>query len=336
MNFKPSFKLYQAASGDKHGGTTLFDLFSGKGETKQTKSLAYALKANPDFLCEFVKRFFPEAFGSLRKSTYVAVIAELIFSDSRRADIVLEFWDKKHRLAVIVIEAKGVGVKAKGIAVVDQLDGYLEKFKGISRKDLYGAILTKHKVYAEKYSSITWDDVVTLVSSQLVGKEKNYFLEELLDYLTEVGNGMKYYEKEVLSIPAGATIDEVEKHGVYVCPVARKHTKALFVTFRASGGGKMKKLYKVDHEVIVDPTEHADMERLKVAFPEIHEKISRYSEQNTAVKTEHMFFILSDKTIPLDHEPCPKVNNSCKIYYSLQAILDKNEKHPRPASQETD
>jgi hypothetical protein len=198
MNFESSFKLYQQADGGSYCGSTLFDLFSGKGETKQTKSLAYALKSNQAFLSAFVKAFFPDAFSSLCQASYVEVIAELILKDGRRADIVLKLWEKKRLLKIIVIEAKGAGVKAKDVAVIDQLSGYLNSFSGVSQKDLYGATLTKHKVYSKESVSVTWDEIVSLVAMQ-----KSGFFKELLEYLTKVDRGMKYYEKEVLSIPAG-------------------------------------------------------------------------------------------------------------------------------------
>jgi hypothetical protein len=95
----------------------------------------------------------------------------------------------------------------------------------------------------------------------------------------------------------------------------------------------MNRLYKVDHEVVINPEELASMKRLEEDSPGIYKRISDYLSA-IPLTGEHRFFVLSKKTIPLDHEPCPKRNNAKFTYYSLQSLLDKNEEHPTPSSQE--
>lgn len=57
---------------------------------------------------------------------------------------------------------------------------------------------------------------------------------------------MKYYEEEVISVPASWGADGIVKYGVYSCPLQRKYNyrPSLYIAFRAEGGGS-KCLYKL-------------------------------------------------------------------------------------------
>jgi len=317
MSITASFRLYQNIEGSSYEAT-LFDLFSGKGEVKQTKALAYALKSDPKFLGAFVKRFYSDASKSLKHATYVEVIAELMCNDGARADIVIKLCDMNGVLIVLVVEAKGASVVANTNAVTSQLSKY-EKLLSINTNvPVYGATLTKNKVYASNRESITWDDVVTLVAAY----SKQGFYKELLEYLTKVEGGMKYYEKEVLSIPAGDTIEMIRKYNVYACPANEDYNfkKSLFITFRAAGGGVMRDLYKVDYDVIINPNETEAMKRLKQDAPKHYRKIFDYCDANK-LDVEHRFFVLSDEVISLIQEPRPPKNNSYTAYYTIFEIM---------------
>ena len=57
---------------------------------------------------------------------------------------------------------------------------------------------------------------------------------------------MKFYEEEVVSIPASKGIDAVSKYGVYACPLKKRYNykRSLYLAFREKGG-LMRKLYKL-------------------------------------------------------------------------------------------
>ena len=89
----------------------------------------------------------------------------------------------------------------------------------------------------------------------------------MMDYysfLIGVSKEMNYYEKEVLSIPAGKSIDFVKKHLIYECPntTLYNYKKSIFICFRESGGGQMDMLYKLDEIVIFDRADEDSADRL--------------------------------------------------------------------------
>ena len=57
---------------------------------------------------------------------------------------------------------------------------------------------------------------------------------------------MKFYEEEVVSIPASKGIDAVSKYGVYACPLKKRYNyrRSLYLAFREKGG-LMRRLYKL-------------------------------------------------------------------------------------------
>ena len=219
------FRLY----GDSNTGfnSTIFDLISGNRETKQTQGLAYVFSFYPKLLIRILNlpaikneilrcteiKSFP------RKYSRIEINAELLSASNKRADIVIRLDRGNKPFAAIIFEAKSITIATNIHNLTKQLDSYLEEeeFPGLAiYPHKIGITLTKQKYISQKYPSITWDDIINTLFDFSTAKRK--FCQDYLNFLTGIEKSMNYYEEEVISIPAGGTMDLVVKHKVYVCP----------------------------------------------------------------------------------------------------------------------
>ena len=151
---------------------------------------------------------------------------------------------------------------------------------------------------------------------------------------------MKYYEKEVLSVPAGISKESVEKCLIYECPdtSAYNYKRSLFITFRDSGGGIMDKLYKVEVIISLNPSKPEDIYNMQISeLSKNHkERLNSLLNDSAFRKNDNeirRYYILSEnEQIVLKHKPRPERNNAKFTYYSLADILDQNNKFIKPES----
>ena len=139
---------------------------------------------------------------------------------------------------------------------------------------------------------------------------------------------MRYYEKEVLSIPAGRSITKVEKHKIYECPNNKyfNHKKALFVTFRHSGS-IMKKLYKIDEILILNPSLKNGIESFNNSTfsKEIKLRILKYIGEYKTAGEENFYILSESEIIPLVNVPKIKYPFRKYTYFNLSEILTEKE-----------
>lgn len=157
-----------------------------------------------------------------------------------------------------------------------------------------------------------------------------------------MGN-FKYYEKEVLSVSAGKTIELIEKYNIHAFPNDKyhKYKKFIFITFRRGKdkkncyvGGEMETLYKVlDDTLVLDPNSIEYEDKIKRVYPQYSDRIIRYIRDRRNAdefekKGEFKFYILSEtEHIRLDKKPIPiNKNNSYKAYYTLSELLSGKKK----------
>jgi hypothetical protein len=141
---------------------------------------------------------------------------------------------------------------------------------------------------------------------------------------------MKFYEEEVLSLPAGSSIEFVEKYRIYSCPVSHRNAnlkKSLFMTFRNKNGGEMSTLYKLDETVILNPSDSNEIDRLGETNLK-PEYIKRLKDYLTATREKWQdtddckYYVFSEDTIELSKKPRPKNGNQVNIaYYTLKELL---------------
>ncbi|NDY73082.1 hypothetical protein DO021_15475 [Desulfobacter hydrogenophilus] len=343
---KKIFRLYE--NGKAKFESSVFDMITGEKETKQTKGLAYLLKEYPSLIRDILKlnkirnhSCFSKKRLKLRwkEINSIEVLAEKITKSGNRVDIIIKINEKSAPLLAIIIEAKSIKSNIKYSAVIPQIEKYLEMGE-ISDLEGYSKIpiiLTKFKsmLGSDDIISLTWQDIIDIISKSNE-RNKNNLIGQYYQFITGVNNKMHYYEKEVLSIPAGKTFDLVEKYKIYECPnnSSYNYKKTIFITFRNTGGGVMKKLYKIEDIIVFNPAEKSDLDRVMDSMTEEQTKKERLQDFIKECKYEHpgeekKFYILSaDEIIDLQNKPKPKRNNAKFTYYRLFDILTKSIVEP--------
>ena len=337
------FRLY--SDGKSNLQSSVFDLISGDKETKQTKGLAYILSLYPEFLVKFID--IPEIKVQLSKSIgkslnvkeigAIDVSAEMVTSTKKRADIVLRIYLKDSSSIAIIIEAKSI--KTKGYNdIKSQIynylnDGEIADLQGVIK---IGIVLSKYRHNIPNVVNLEWSKIITLTHSfcnnYKVKEDSKYnTLRDYFKFITNIENEMYFYEKEVLSIPAGKSHDKVETLGIYECPNNKNfsYKKPIYVTFRKTGSF-MEFLYKIDDIVVLNPCDERELENLKQSTipSEIIKRILAYIAKTELTNEEKRFYILSEDKIELKHKPRPISNIQKHTYFSLSDILTKDRLVP--------
>jgi len=315
---------------------SIFDLISGNTEVKQTLGLAFLLSQDSKVLQAFLKLDeIKRVTGNLRLSKFNKVIvhSELISDSKKRADIVIQLYKNNVPEIALIIEAKTASKNTKGQSVINQLESYLlpTVFTSLSKFTTYGCTLTKNDLVInhKRITALSWHRIFEFLS-----KHKG-LAEQYLNFITNIKGTMKFYEKEVFSIPAGDSSEYQYNYPfIYECPnEGSQYTsmkKPLYLAFRKSPGGVMEKLFGVDDVIIMNP--HTDFEAFwynKSYSNEVKSRVKdycdRYWKGGFYDDNEKQFFILSETNqIELPHHPKPPKNNSFRAYYKLSDILDRS------------
>lgn len=334
---KTFFRLYNGGKSDLE--STVFDLINGDLETKQTKGLAFIFKMYPNLFFEFVRIL--DVSGKYKKlkldATALDVSAERFTRSGKRIDILVKVDIADKPCLAMIIEAKSVRLGVNAVSVFKQALGYLEPSE---LPDLVGyvkipVVLTKYKTVAGNgVFSVSWNDLIELIERSADRKSGN-IADQFYKFIVGVDREMNYYEREVLSIPAGISIDMVEKYFIYECPdlPAYNYKKPIFMTFRRSGGGEMNKLYKVADIVVLNPSVESDLLRLfdSDLDDSVKKRLSDFigAMRYDALDHDKKFYILSESdVIDLPNKPRPPRNNAKFTYYRLADILSKTEVLP--------
>ena len=334
MNSQISYHLYNKPE------SSVFDLIAGDHEVQQTKGLALLLAKDPKFLQAFLK--LPQIIavaGIISISDYdrIVVHGEMIAENGNkyRIDICICLYRNGGPDRCIIIEAKSAN-KQSDESVFEQLDRYVESayflvLKGFKRS---GLILTKNRLVSKmpQYQSLLWDDVVGVLAKLKPARRELAY--DYFNFLTNIHDTMKFYEKEVYSIPAGNSSDQLEREPfIYECPnsgVYQMKKKPLYFAFRKGGGGVMDKLYGLDEVIVLNPRQDLESFLLSTAYDDdVKERIGAYCSKlwdGNSPDEEKQFFVLSKTNqIHLKHLPRPPANNAFRAYYRLADLLDSNK-----------
>ncbi|WP_320018667.1 hypothetical protein [Labilibaculum manganireducens] len=335
---KRTFRLYSSIK------SSYFDLISGDKETQQTKGLGLLLSKSETALKAFLEiKYIKSKIGEidLNQIDRLLVNCELISSTENkyRADIVLRFYIDGKPFKVLLIEAKSINKGTSVHQTNQQIENYistkafveLEEFK----KECYGITLTKLPSFTnhENLISITWSDIIQALYQ--VKPNKETLLDDYFNFLTNINGTMKFYEKEVFSIPtkdwSRQAIDNLK---IYECPNRDRYIikhKPLYMTFRKNGGGVMEKLYKVEDIIILNFNTDFDTflkdENYDISYRNRVQGYANHLLENNIwselPNDEKQVFILSENTIELRNRPRPmNGNNSFRAYYELADILN--------------
>jgi hypothetical protein len=170
--------------------------------------------------------------------------------------------------------------------------------------------------------SITWNDVIDAFSKI----KDNTLIIDFCNYLFKINGAMKFYEEDVLSIPASNTIDEVEKFGIYECPNNSNYSgydkRTLYLSFRAKKGIS-NKLYKVNDVIPVTLGDNRAIEALDNVCNGYADRLKQYiaARQDKGLNTSEeklVFFLNLNESINLPYPSKPAGrNNTYKKCYSL-------------------
>ncbi|WGZ92696.1 MAG: hypothetical protein QJT81_12580 [Candidatus Thiothrix putei] len=330
---KLSFQVYKNTKTKIE--SSIFDLISGDGETKQTKGLAYLFSQNHRFCLAFLNKFCQTRSSYLNEKDILSIkiIAEAFTSSGKRIDILILIKKPKLNIA-FVIEAKEVNISTSLNKISKQINFYNnhEELKLNKSYELKPIIITKYKHISKDTTSVTWTEITSLISIFLTKDiNNNKIMMDYYSFLIGVSKEMNYYEKEVLSIPAGKSIDFVKKHLIYECPntTPYNYKKSIFICFRESGGGQMDMLYKLDEIVIFDRADEDSTDRLydldlnKRTIERLKNYIADTNYQHSSDVEKKLYILSENKNIKLKHLPRPERNNAKYTYYSLHEILGK-------------
>lgn len=301
----------------------IFDLVGHK-EPDQTKSLGYVLSKSDAAMKSFLKLLGINKKGAGERIVDCELTQQKEDRKSDRADIVIRF--PKDKLAIFV-EAKSASTSIGSRGASFQVENYKKSFVKFDGYNIVLATLTSYSTYTQSRDvrNITWSEIIDAFR-QINANDKNdkyaWLAKEYVDYLLKI-NRIMFYDIEVLSIPAGGTIDGVTKAGVYECPSdrapykSRGEHKPLFIAFRESGGGMVKKLYKVA-DLISTPISGSDYEIAKEGIrKELVEKIEKYKEvvryddeNDDKYSPKWVFFLDEANSIDLPYPVIYKRNNS--------------------------
>jgi hypothetical protein len=129
------------------------------------------------------------------------------------------------------------------------------------------------------FVSIAWSDVINKL--YYLNRKDDVLLTDYFNFITNIRGGMKFYEREVFSIPTADWSNEaVNKYNVYECPNSGRYLikhKPLYLAFRKSGGGEMDKLYKIEDIIILTFSEDLKAFMEDESYSELtREKVNNY------------------------------------------------------------
>lgn len=323
----------------------LFDLIGDK-EPDQTKGLGLLLAES-----RIAMQCFLELVGetkteikSLLKKRWVVdceLRQSLTSNKSLRADIVIRFYDGFNPYKVYIIEAKSVNAKIDLDRVAFQIANYKEKFDILSRfqeEQVVLVTLTNTSSLNQNIRTVTWQDLRNKFS-QITESSKNKgyeikIIKDYIHYINKIQGAMNFYDIEILSIPAGRSIDYIKNYFFYECPITHSYGKKhpLYVAFReGKNHGRIERLYKIKN---IYTLSFNDVDAIRSLGsmendPNIVEYIEAYKKDFKPGDGEKWFFLLDkDESIEL---PYPvEYRDSIRgmagsVFLTLQEIFKKPE-----------
>lgn len=337
---KTEYRLYNRLN------CSFFDLISGEQEPKQTKALGLLLSRSSLALDKFLELIYPtdkQLRNKLQKCRCIIDCearqsVETISQKSYRTDIILRFYERNIiPFVAIVIEAKSISVKINAENIVKQINNYKDTFDiltGFNKIDL--VTITKYTTPISSVLNIrciTWNDILNKLSDCA---KDNTIINDFCSFLFKIKGAMKFYEEDVLSIPAGDSIDSVETCGIYECPNNKKyqkyHKKVLYFSFRAKSGGVSRKLYKVKDILPITLGDNDAIKALNSIDSEYENRLRRYIQdrqnaQGIDMEEEKLvFFFDIEESITLPYPVKPINNNTFTKCYNLSRFFETPNK----------
>lgn len=303
---------------------TLFDLISGDLEPKQTIALGFLLAKSNVALKRFLK-----LIKCVIKYDKVIVDCEAQrkqINNNDRIDILLRFYHHNNPQKALIVEAKSAKANISAQLAATQATKYIYGFSQLNdfAANIETISLTREVKNITQSISISWSELITNLF-EVSSKDK--LIKDFINFFLNIKGSMKYYDEEILSIPAKDTYDAIMKSGIYECPNDYKSRKrSLFITFRAEKG-RMDLLYKLKDVVELDVNDNTAINVVNNSLPDFASRLSTYkqivnSKKNKKVSGEKRVYILDmDHPIKLPVPIRPIENNASPAYYTFQEFF---------------
>lgn len=303
---------------------TLFDLISGDIEPKQTIALGFLLAKSEVALKRFLKLIKCNI-----KYDKVIVDCEAQrkqINNNDRIDILLRFYHHNNPKKALIIEAKSAKANISAQLAATQVTKYTNGFSQLAdfASNIETISLTREVKCITQSISISWSEIITTL---FVVSSKDELIKDFINFFLNIKGSMKYYDEEILSIPANDTYDAIMKSGIYECPDDYKTRKrSLFITFRAEKG-RMDLLYKLKDVVELDVNDATAINVVNNSLTDFASRLSTYkkivkSKPNKQVSGKKRVYILDmDNPITLPVPIRPAENNLSPAYYTFQEFF---------------
>lgn len=308
-----------------------FDLISGDLEVKQTMALGFLFSKSDPALSAFLKLI--NISLQYDKGIIDCEAQKKQTANNGRIDILIRFYNKNNPVQAIIVEAKSVRSGTGAYAAGQQVSNYtnfpqLQGFQNIVRVTITRNLISPYNGVI----SITWSQLISALYKSIKRNQQNYIIKSFIHFILNIEGNMNYYEEEILSIPAGMTINTVLQTGIYVCPISyNTHKKSLYLAFRSSGKGKngeMDKLFKLKEIFELDLNDISAINIIDRSYTGFANRISEYKKQlgypNTADNQMQVYLLDLVDTIDLSIPVRPVENNTSPIYYSLKDFIQNS------------
>ena len=296
----------------------LFDLIGNK-EPDQTKGLGFLLAKSTIAMKQFLQLL---KMGNILLSPNIRYVVncelpqKLGANKSFRADIIICFYDGFVPKKAIVVEAKTAKVPISNNHASVQVSRYRKQFVSLqSFKEITLVTLTTvidYNCIESGFKALTWQDLCDAFSNcKKNGIKPNEIklMHEYANYIIKLQGTMNYYDEEILSIPAGKTLDLVKKYFIYECPTTGKYKSRgekhpLYVAFRASGQhGRITHLYKIQDVLSFDFNDNDAISAIISTgkYPNIENRIEGYKNEVDPKDQKYVFIIDNNNTIELPY-----------------------------------
>jgi hypothetical protein len=344
--------------------SSIFNLI-GHDEPAQTKALGYLLARSPLAMKSFLELLFsPKDVMILMTCRWIVDCEHRKVKNqtsSQRADILIRFFNKHTPERAILLEAKGIGVPVNGNAAALQASNYLNTFPALSVFINKTVVVTLTQLRSLSSSLATsnlkmllWQELQEKFLSISLNKKQysleNELIKDFLFFLNKLSNAMKFYDKEVLVIPAGRTYQTIQKYLFYECAAgrmncdARANSHPLFVAFRFAG--KVSELYRIREIVRADLTDQSAVNYLTQNYQYLNGGLQQYvsgliADYNKLTPTKQQaaaapwddrwVFVLEKDAIVL---PQPVALKKCRnhTFTTLKALINPRSSSNAPGA----
>lgn len=344
--------MYNRVSGtgnnDFKSNCSLFDLIGHK-EPDQTKSLGYVLAESSLAMKLFLQLLVDKKLVNKLTSQKWVVDCELTQpiqnKNSLRADIFIRYYDGYKPTKAIVVEAKSVSQSISNVNAINQVSSYKRRFlplQAYNDQDIILVTLTTTVDLLRKNQQvkpITWQEIRTAFTKPEVLKassKESSLIIDFINYINRLQNAMNYYDKEILSIPAGNTIETVQQCYIYECPIRGKYKSRgekhpLYVAFRhGRQHGRITYLYKIQDiiKLDLDDTSAIDAIDSMGKYPDFKKRIEYYKAKETTYTKELKWVFILDKANSIELPNPVEYDGSTKglagtTYLTLAEVLEK-------------